>query len=123
MTTFEEIGRYLDKLQLEKKFDTMMKIAENVLYPKITVQGRVDDLEWLRCFPRDNYACIQLTEENRDLVRLWMLGEAGFESVHIEVSGLGTEHGVIKINEWIVQEPNGATVFYSNEEFKRCYHV
>lgn len=124
MITFEEIGKYLDKLELEKKFDMMGKIVEDVLYPKITVSPTdIDDLGWLRCSPRTNYACVRLTKENRALVRLWLLGEAGFESVHIERSGLNTEHGDIKLNEWIVQEPNGATAFYSDEDFRKCYHI
>lgn len=123
MVSFEEIGKYLDKLEVEKKFDMINKIIEDVLYPKVTVNTNVDSLQWLDCSPRVNYQCLKLTKENKFLVRVWLLGEAGFESVHVERTGINTEHGDVKHGEWIVQEPNGATVFYSDEDFHKTYHV
>jgi len=123
MTSFEEIGKYLDKLQLEKKFDLMTKIAEDLLFPQIfvTTQSKPDRINWESCSPKLNYDCVLLSKENVDSVRAWMTSEGNFE--YADASGLGitTEHGDIHYGEWIVLESNGAVVFVGSEEFKKDY--
>lgn len=120
MATFQEIGAYLDKLYTDGKFDLMGKIVEDLICTKINVPSP-DDLKWLSCSPRLNYSCIKLTKENVASVRAWLLGEAGFDQADHESYGIDTEYGQIKWDEWIVQEDNGATVFYTEDDFKKCY--
>ena len=125
MATFKEIGEYLDKLELEKKFNLIGGIVEDVLIPKVKkfIPTPPDDLQWAQCSPKVHYSCIRLTRYNVDSIKVWMLGEAGFEDVEVKYFGLDTEYGSVKWGEWIVQEPNGATVFYTEEDFDKCHLI
>lgn len=68
MTTFKEIGQYLDKLQLEKKFNLMGKIVEDLVYPKIKVNTESEPY-WMTYVPKEpKRKCLQLTKENIDFV-------------------------------------------------------
>src|SRR5688500_13271917 len=77
MVSFKEIGEYLDKLEIEKKFDLMAKIVEDLTYPKINVSPP-DDLQWSKCSPVVSYECIQLTKENLNSLRFYLNCEFGF---------------------------------------------
>lgn len=125
MSTFQEIGKYLDKLELEKKFDLLGKIAEDVLYPKINDAAKtlVEELKLSRCTPKVNYDCIKLTSDNKWLVKDWLRQECGFDVVAAKDFGLQTEYGDIKWGDWIVREPGDATVFYDNEFFRQNFLV
>jgi len=120
MMTFEEIGRYLDKLELEKKFNVMASIVEDVLKPRIPPSP--DNLVWRTCSPKVNYQCIQLTKNNAQSIRTWLEGECGFFEATIKDFGLDTDFGHIKWNEWIVLEPNSAVVFYTEDGFKNSFN-
>lgn len=121
--TFEELGKYLDSLDIPKRLDQVGRILEDTAFPKVTVNAPPpDDLQWSKCSPRADYPYIQLTRQNCASVRTWMLGEAGFDRVDREQKGLHTEYGDVKWGEYIVQEPDGATSFYSQQEFEKFYH-
>lgn len=123
MTKFKELGEYLDNLDINGKLDQIFKILENITFPQIEVKDipRPDDLNWSICSPRVNYECIQLTKQNVHSVRSWLMGESGFFEATIKDFGLDTDCGYLGWNDWIVLEPNGAVVFYTNDDFANCY--
>lgn len=122
MTTFEDIGKYLDKLQLEKKFDLMQRILEDVLYPKINVnEDKLVSLVWNQCAPRIFYNCIQVYRSNCKDVAEWLRQNSRFDEVSITDRGITTEYGEILWTDWIVLEPNEAVVFIDDKEFEEQY--
>lgn len=122
MTTFEDIGRYLDKLQLEKKFDLMGKIVEDVLYPKITVNpDKVPTIAWKQCAPRVFYRCTQVYKSNAEDVAEWLRQNRRFDEVSVTDRGITTEYGEILWTDWIVLEPHDAVVFIDDNEFEKQY--
>lgn len=120
MTTFKEIGEYLDKLHVDGKADIMRKIVEDLIMPQINSKLEV---KWSRCTPKVNFNCIKLTKENIRSIKEWLLDDGGFEDVAVKDFGLTTEHGNIYWTDWIVLEPGNAVVFYDNDTFRKDFLV
>lgn len=121
MVSFKEIGAYLDKLELEKKFDLMTKVVEDLIYPKIKVAPPPDDLQWFVCTPAVTQQAVQLTKENVDSIRSYLIGECGFFEARLNSFGLDTDYGPLKWNEWVVLTPSSAVVFYEEGDFESSF--
>lgn len=122
MISFEEIGKYLDKLDVEKKFDLMTKVVENLINPKIKASSP-DDLQWFVCTPAVTQQGVQLTKENIDSLRSYLIGECGFFEARVKDFGLDTDYGPLKWNEWVVLTPSGAVTFYEEGDFESSFTI
>lgn len=106
MTTFEELGKYLDSLVAKSNGDLIKK------------RSRV---AWTQCAPRVFYKCVQLSKQNADQVALWLLETERFDDVKVTDDGIDTEYGEVLWRDWIIQEPHDAVVFIDEYEFKKQY--
>lgn len=121
MTTFQELGSYLDKVYKGDKLDAMKKIVEDLIFPKIEVKESQSTLEFKQCAPRVFYKCVQVYKANGKEVAQWLRDHHRFDEVELTERGIITEYGTIFWTDWIVLEPNEAVVFVDDKEFDKEY--
>lgn len=104
MTTFEELGKYLDSL--------VAKSNEKPKKPTVA---------WTQCAPRVFYKCVQLSKANASQIANWLVDTGRFDDVRVTDEGIDTEYGEVLWSDWIIQEPHDAVVFVDKHEFEKQY--
>jgi hypothetical protein len=128
MSTFEELGKTLDKLVGSDNAKLALRLIEEFTHPRYNVKAEqnkttVKPVTWISATPKVKVKVVQLWQSNVDSIAKWLIDSAKFEDVIATEDGIYTEWGSISWGEWIAQEDNKAIVFYSQEDFRKNYKI
>ncbi len=131
---FEEIGKYLDSLEIDKKLDQVGRILEKVAFPKTEVKEpevKFDENSannfWETCTPKDtmHMSCAYVTKANLFLISEY-LRKLGY-SVDHKHNGIEARHHYqradINYGKWIIIKDGKIQAVLPDAEFREKYKL
>lgn len=133
---FEELGKYLDGLEIDKRLEQVGRILEEIAFPpqevkedqpKVKFDKDKTEQFWMSCTPKEtmHMNCAYVTKAN-----LFLIGE------HLARCGYSVEHGHnaitakyqyqnfdIKYGKWIILKGDKVYAVLGDQEFKSRYKV
>lgn len=131
---FEEIGKYLDDLELDKKLEQVGRILEKMAFPATEVKEPEVKFDknkaeqfWMSCTPKDtmHMSCAYVTKANLFLISEY-LRKLGYIVDHRH-NGIEARHhyqrAEITYGKWIIINNDKIQAVLSDAEFKEKYKV
>lgn len=131
---FEDIGKLIDSLELDKKIDQVGRILERVAFPATEVKepevkfdkNKIDQF-WMACTPKDtmHMNCVYITKANLFLIGEYLKG-LGYVIEH-KHNGLEARHhyqrAEITYGKWVIVNNDKIQAVLADADFKEKYKV
>lgn len=125
---FQQLGKIIDDLQLDRKLNQVSKIMEDLANPKVQVKDEEawDSHCWMKCKPRiPETKAVQLYFANVNKVSK-SLEKLGYRISSIEAGILATLRDTvfrIQFNDWIVVSDKDVLSVWTDDAFKENFEL